>query len=161
MREEFRNYAMLGGIRVSIPVVPEYSYTISGSYFTKIGRLTSSPEIKIPGEFENMMSKVGCFVRNEYLPNGLKFGESIGKFNTTILCADSCYNNQSCEQGWSYQISTKKCYYNEELDIELLQPGSSIPQNDRKIGWATGLKSCSVPGGLMIIQNIKKENMFS
>ena len=77
VREEFKNYESLNGILAKIPVVPEYSYIVTGSFFTKIGRLTSSPEVIVPGEFENMMKKVGCYVRNEYIPKDL---------STTFYC---------------------------------------------------------------------------
>ena len=156
VREEFKNYESLGGILARLPVVPEYSYIVTGSYFTKIGRLSSSPEVKIPGEFENMMKKVGCYVRNEYLPDDLDLNSTnVSKFNSSIQCADYCYNDQSCVEGWSYQISTKKCFFNEKVDIELLQPGSSMQENERKIGWATGLKSCKIPGEFCILTSPK------
>ena len=152
VREEFKNYESLDGILAKLPVVPEYSYIVTGSFFTKIGRLTSSPEVIVPGEFENMMKKVGCYVRNEYIPKDLS--TTFYKFNSSIQCADHCYNNQSCEEGWSYQISTKKCFFNDDVEIELLQPGSSMQENERKIGWATGLKSCKIPGTFFVISNI-------
>ena len=158
VREDFKNYDSLGGILVRIPVVPEYSYIITGSFFTKIGRLTSSPEVRIPGEFENMMNLVGCFVRNEYLPENLTAkleSANVSKFkNTSIECAQYCHDNEDCDQGWSYQISTKKCFFNDFVEIEYLQPGSSILENLRKIGWATGLKSCKIPGALCIVSKL-------
>ena len=150
VREEFKNYKSLSGILARLPVVPEYSYIVTGSYFTKIGRLSSSPEVIVRGEFENMMKKVGCYVRNEYLPDDLDLNTNVSKFNSSIQCADYCHNDQSCVEGWSYQISTKKCFFNEKVDIELLQPGSSMQENERKIGWATGLKSCKIPGKFLV-----------
>ena len=106
-----------------------------------------------------MMNLVGCFVRNEYLPVNLTAklqSANVSKFkNTSIECAQYCHDNEDCNQGWSYQISTKKCFFNDILEIEYLQPGSSILENLRKIGWATGLKSCKIPGALCIV-NLKQ-----
>ena len=143
--EEFKTFGDRPGISLKVPVVPEYSYIITGSFVTPFGRLSPSPELRIPGEFENMMKDVGCFVRNEYIPPK-KSSTSPQKYNSSIDCAQACYDDENCGEGWSFQIATKKCFFQAEVEIEKLQPGSSLMESERKIGWATGLKSCSTPG---------------
>merc|ERR1711909_109383 len=90
------------------------------------------------------MKKVGCFVRNDYKTNETKNSGAKHKHSTNLIdCATECHLNDSCTEGWTYQIATKQCYFNSEVIIEKLQPGSSILPHEHTIGWATGLKSCS------------------
>ena len=50
-------------IRKVVNIVPEYSYEISGSFCTTFGCLTQNEAVDLPGEFELMMKKVGCYIR--------------------------------------------------------------------------------------------------
>ena len=147
-----------GDINVTVTAIPEYSYKIFGYFKAYFGRLRPSEEIYLPGEFEKLMEQVGCFVRNEYrmdqnetASNETK--ELIRKTYHTMIsstslidCATSCHLNGKCTEGWSYQIATKHCYYHDQVEIEKLQPGSTLPPHEHTIGWATGLKSCSSIG---------------
>ena len=138
-----------GGINVTVPVIPEYSYKVSGYFKADFGRLRPSEELSLPGEFELLMKQVGCFVRNEYRMT--EANSSTGKIyqpnvNSLIDCATLCHLNPNCTEGWSYQIATKHCFFHAEVEIEKLQPGSSIQPHEHTIGWATGLKSCSSIG---------------
>ena len=138
-----------GEINITIPVIPEYSYNIYGYFKADFGRLRPSEEISLPGEFENLMKKVGCFVRNEYKMNETEISEpKIYQPNSTSLvdCATSCHSSDDCKEGWTYQIATKQCFFHSEVVIAKLQPGSSILPHEHTIGWATGLKSCSSVG---------------
>ena len=95
------------------------------------------------GEFELMMSKVGCYIRNNfYFKNSTKNANHDIQ-TTSVDCALSCFNDEECLDGWSYQIATKKCYYLTQANMTILQPSFQVPEEDKAIGWATGLKSCS------------------
>ena len=154
---EFDNFVK-GGINVTVTVIPEYSYKIYGYFKADFGRLRPSEEVHLPGEFEHLMKQVGCFVRNEYRMDENKTAlnetsDSIRKMYHTLIsskslidCATSCHLDVNCTEGWSYQIATKHCYYHDQVEIEKLQPGSTLPPHEHTIGWATGLKSCSSIG---------------
>ena len=154
LEEDFENYNEREGIKISIPVVPEYSYKISGAYKTRFGRLTTSPEVVVPGEFENMMNKVGCYIRNDFVfQEGKKeytskesSSEIFNNTKSAITCAAACHDDAECVDGWSYQIATQKCYFYNHFNLDKLQPSTHIMDNEYSIGWATGLKSCDYPG---------------
>ena len=93
------------------------------------------------------MKKVGCFIRNEYVPDNVTSIEGVRQ-DSLISCAQSCFKNDTCGDGWSYQLSTHMCHFYAlgTLDIVKLQPNTHILDNELTIGWATGLKSCSEAG---------------
>ena len=94
------------------------------------------------------MKKVGCFIRNDYVP-GTEIEKVVGgRQDSLINCAQSCFKNNTCGDGWSYQLATQMCYFYKlgTLEIEKLQPNTHILDNELTIGWATGLKSCSEAG---------------
>ena len=59
-------------------------------------------------------------------------------------CAQQCYSSSNCGQGWANQISTKKCFFYDTLNLTQLKPDSLSSEED--LGWATGLKSCTDSG---------------
>ena len=69
-----------------------------------------------------------------------------GAPTSAITCATACYKNELCTQGWSYQQATARCLFiaadiaTEHIDK--LQPTGHIMENERTVGWATGLKAC-------------------
>ena len=153
--EEFENYDKLKGIGLTIRVKPEYSYRIFGSFKTEFGTLKPSKEFSIPGEFEGMMREVGCYIKDSYIhENGIESLISNNSITSSIDCAWACHNSTDCKEGWSYQTATKKCIFHKSVEIENLQPGSSLSPHEYTMGWATGLKSCSSQG--IIISNTDK-----
>ena len=156
VEEEFANFGGLKGILITIPVSPELSYKIKGSFKTDFGLLTQSKEVVTPGEFEIMMQKVGCYVRNDYVLNTTS--SYFGKVDSSIECARSCHKSEECKEGWKYEIGTKQCsFYNnvnilEYEEYKRFQPGALILSIDLKIGWASGHKSCSELGKDYIFQ---------
>ena len=91
------------------------------------------------------MRNIGCFVRYKYRSQtNTSETDFNGKYPTSIACATACYENASCLEGWSYQIATEKCFFRKKVDPEKLQPGTLIQKDETKIGWVTGLKSCSI-----------------
>ena len=131
---------------VNVPVNPEYSYLIAASYKTKYGKLRPSENVGELGEFEHMMDKVGCQIRNNiYFKD--KTPSQVKEVSSSLKCAEECFgDNVKCTDAWSYQIATKICHFYNNLadsDIAKLQPNSQIQQTDRTIGWASGLKSCN------------------
>ena len=143
-KEDFIHYENIGVMNLTIPVVPEYSYLITGSYRTNFGSLTSK-NLSVAGEIENMLRKVGCYIRKDFVFNEEKTLHAV--VGSAINCSEACHRaNETCNDGWSYQIATKRCYFYERFNIEKLQPNTHILPNELTIGWATGLKSCSEPG---------------
>ena len=139
---------MKSHLNFTLSVVPEYSYLVSGSYTTRFGKLSPGKNISKEGEFEILMKKVGCFIRNDYVP-GTEIEKVVGgRQDSLINCAQSCFKNNTCGDGWSYQLATQMCYFYKlgTLEIEKLQPNTHILDNELTIGWATGLKSCSEAG---------------
>ena len=131
---------------VNVPVNPEYSYLIAASYKTKYGKLRPSENVGELGEFEHMMDRVGCQIRNNiYFKD--KTPSQVKKVSSSLKCAEECFDDDvKCTDAWSYQIATKICHFYNNLadsDIAKLQPNSQIQQTDRTIGWASGLKSCN------------------
>ena len=112
------------GVKITIPVVPEYSYSITGSYTTRFGRLTPSESFSVEGEFENMMKKVGCYIRNDFVfPSRGDAVDEIRNISSAIECAKECHLNSTCKNGWSYQIATKDCFLykeNQEFDLGIM-----------------------------------------
>ena len=93
------------------------------------------------------MSKVGCYIKDSYIhENGTKSKECNESITSSIHCAWACHNSSVCKEGWSYQRATNKCLFHNFVEIENLQPGSSLSPHENTIGWATGLKSCSSQG---------------
>ena len=154
-----KDFDELEDLDISITVFPEYSYLISGSFKTKYGILTPSENFTSQGEFERMMNKVGCNIKNEfYFSEEEKKPETkperIEKHDSSILCATACHLSDICTNGWSYQISTGTCNFYNEIDITLLQPSTQLDESDLTIGWASGLKSCTKPGTVNELQPI-------
>ena len=159
IQEDFRNHKNSSGIQITIPVEPEYSYQIFGSYTTRFGRLTPSESISIEGEFEDMMMKVGCYIRNDFVFSKQTENSVVNTVQSSIDCALSCYNEPTCTSGWSYQIATKRCFFyakDQEFNDQKLQPSTHLLYSEYTIGWATGLKSCSAAG--LLIMDLKKLN---
>ena len=48
--EKFEDFDLVDGIYLTIQVVPEYSYRITASYITEMGRLSPSDELNFPGD---------------------------------------------------------------------------------------------------------------
>ena len=146
--EDFENFQNSPGIELQLNVVPEYSYLISGSFRTKFGSLTPSKNVSVAGEFENMMKKVGCSIKNNYhFANQTK---NTTEVESMVKCASDCHKNPGCQDAWSYELSSKRCHlYLGKLNIQKLQPRSEILEVERTFGWATGLKSCSEQGDLI------------
>ena len=109
------------GVKITIPVVPEYSYSITGSYTTRFGKLAPSSQFIIEGEFENMMKKVGCYIRDDFVfPSRGDAVDEVRNISSSIECAKECHHNSTCKNGWSYQIATKDCFLykeNQRFDI--------------------------------------------
>ena len=146
IEELFENFDSDNGISTSIDVVPEYSYSLKVSLKTDFGKLTPSDTVIIAGEFETMMKSVGCYIRNDYTNDNDTTKEHKLQVNTAIDCATACFESPDCKEGWSYLIGTKECYFVNVLDQSILQPGALLLENDYRIGWATGRKSCTIPG---------------
>ena len=96
-----------------------------------------------------METHVGCFIQNDfYFKEEPLMTSSIE--SSSIRCATSCYEDENCSQGWSYQQATGRCLFLPENitteRIGLLQPNSLILETDRTVGWATGLKTCFETG---------------
>ena len=150
IEEEFANFGNFNGIKLAVALSPELSYKIKGSFKTDFGLLSQSDEVVAPGEFENMMQKVGCYVRNDYVLNTTSV--YFGKVVSSIKCAKSCLESNECREGWKYEIGTNQCYFYNNLyaleyeEYRKFQPGALILSIDFKIGWASGHKSCSVLG---------------
>ena len=53
----------------TIPVIPEFSYHVSGFFTTDFGDLRPSKNISFPGEYERMMEMVGCYIRQSLIFN--------------------------------------------------------------------------------------------
>lgn len=140
----------------TIPVNPEFSYHVSVAFSTKYGHLNPSENVTIHGEFGRMMTKhVGCYIQNDfYFKNSTK-DRKIFDAKSSIECATSCFKNENCTEGWSYQQATRKCLYVTETEkIDVLQPNSHVLETDRTVGWATGLKACYEPGIPILIKHI-------
>ena len=150
IEEDFENFSGMNGIHITLPVSPELSYKIKGSFKTDFGLLTQSEDVVTPGEFEIMMKKVGCYVRNDYVLNTTS--AYFGTVESSIECAKSCYKKKECKEGWKYEIGTKECFFYNYLNVldyeeyNKFQPGALILSIDLKIGWASGHKSCSELG---------------
>ena len=154
IEEEFATFGNLKGIMLAVALSPELSYKIKWSFKTDFGLLSQSEEVVAPGEFENMMQKVGCYVRNDYVLNTTSV--YFGKVVSSIKCAKSCFESKECKEGWKYEIGTNQCYFYNNLyaleyeEYRKFQPGALILSIDFKIGWASGHKSCSVLGKIRI-----------
>ena len=137
--------------KCEIAVNPEFSYLISVAYFTKYGYLSPSKNVTSKGEFEKMMEKhVGCYIQNDFYFKNETIMKTRKLEESSISCATSCYETEECTQGWSYQQATRRCLFiSNDISterIDLLQPNSHIMENDRTVGWATGLKACFETG---------------
>ena len=140
--EDFNN----DEINISLDIMPEYSYLISGAYNSHIGSLSSSRNYSLPGEIERMLQKVGCFIKNDFFYENDTAEVTIDK-SSSIECAESCSKSFSqCNFGWSYQLSTKKCMFMRNVSTENFKPSMNSTRNDCTIGWISGLKSCAAPG---------------
>ena len=68
----------------------------------------------------------------------------------SITCAQACFNDSMCEDGWSYQIATKTCNFYKNLEgnvkQKVFQPSIHIHETNKTVGWATGRKGCSQIG---------------
>ena len=64
--EKFENFKKQSGINITVSLKPELSYYVSGSFQTPFGRLMPSKNISISGEFESLMSDVGCTIKNNF-----------------------------------------------------------------------------------------------
>ena len=146
IQEDFEKFAALPGMNLTIPVIPEYSYLISASFRAEFGSLTPSMNTSIPGEFESLMKKVGCSVKNNFYFKDKTKWEFENLTDSLIACASACFNNDSCIDAWSYEYATRKCFFYGKLSIIKLQPASSLLDVEQTLGWATGLKSCSEEG---------------
>ena len=136
-----------GIIEFSISVIPEYSYKISGAYHSPVGSLHISRNITLKGEIERMMSKVGCYIRNNFFFQKDNATSNNASFVTSeIACAESCHKSPSCNFGWRYQLATKLCIFMQNVNITDLKPEMPVSKNSRTLGWASGLKACSEPG---------------
>ena len=103
------------------------------------------------GEFERMMAKVGCYIRNDfYFEKSRSVTDSpdtTSRQNTSIDCAQACFNaGGTCRDGWSFEISTKSCFYLNQIDVSVLRPNYQLQWANMTLGWATGRKSCTLPG---------------
>ena len=136
-----------GIIDFSIPVIPEYSYKISGAYQSPYGSLHMSRNITLKGEIERMMTKVGCYIRNNfYFQNDTASAINANFVKSEIACAESCHKSPTCQFGWRYQLATKLCIFMQNVNITNLKPEMPVLKNARTLGWASGLKACSEPG---------------
>ena len=94
-----------------------------------------------------MINKVGCYACNDfYFMNDT--GTQRRFVSSAIECAELCHTSSSCQLGWRYQISTKKCYFIENVTISVLKPDMDTIKRDDTKGWISGLKSCSTSGKL-------------
>ena len=146
-REE--RFASKKSISSEFSANPSYSYHVSVAFTTKYGHLTPSDNYTSVGEFQWMMdSHVGCYVLNDfYFKVNSVVDSSPVKPSSAIRCAELCHHNDNCREGWSYQQATRVCLFIKQADqIEILQPESHILENNKTVGWATGLKACTVPG---------------
>merc|ERR1719308_714512 len=135
-------------ISADFSVNPSYSYHVSVAFTTKYGHLTPSDNYTSVGEFQWMMdSHVGCFVLNDfYFKSDYEVVASPRKPSSAIQCAELCHYSDNCLEGWSYQQATGFCLFIKQAEqIEILQPESHILENNKTVGWATGLKACTVP----------------
>ena len=113
------------------------------------GSLTPSKNYTSKGEFERMMEKVGCYIRNDFYfkKDRDEQNTSFISQNTSIDCARACFNAvELCTDGWSFQIATKRCFFLNKIDIDVVRPNVHLISANMTLGWATGRKSCSVPG---------------
>ena len=132
-------------IIIKLDVIPEYSYNLSVSFNCQFGSLPGSKNITSKGEIERMINKVGCYARNDfYFMNDT--GTQRTFVGSSIECAQLCHTNSSCQLGWRYQISTKKCYFIENVTISVLKPDMDTIKRDDTKGWISGLKSCFTSG---------------
>ena len=139
-----------------VEVYPEYSYLVSGIYVTDFGNLNSGRNFSSAGEVERLQEKVGCNIKNDfYFKNQHSHNKNFTLQSSLIDCAVACFANSSCLLGWSYQVSTKRCYFLSKGNMTKISLDEHIPETEKQVGWITGLKSCSVPGKF-IFYNVKK-----
>ena len=62
--EEFKNHQQM---TLKIPVVPEYSYLISGSFVAEFGILTPGENLTSQGEIERLTRNLGCFIKYDFV----------------------------------------------------------------------------------------------
>ena len=148
IEEEFRNFDKNAGIKLTLNIIPEYSYLVSAAYKTRFGILSPSENFSLPGEFEAMMKNVGCFIRNDYyIENKTIIYPQDNSPYTAIDCAIACHENVRCIFGWAFQLATKNCsFYHHNIKLEKLQPNNLLMEHEKHIGWVSGLKSCRAPG---------------
>ena len=107
--------------------------------------MTLSDNYTSAGEFERMLKKVGCYIRNGFYYEN----DTVDVMETktsAIECAEACFQNSNdCQLGWYYQIASKRCLFMKTANINNLKPNSHLMETDITSGWASGLKSCSKP----------------
>ena len=166
IQRDFEEFRDMSAMKFKIPVIPEYSYRVIGSFRAKFGTLSPGKEMIFPGEIERLMKNLGCDVKYDFIFK--RYSKKVdngsdeivdyswlgrGKKDSAIDCARACYDdNENCNEGWSYQLSTKRCiFYTSPIDLEIMQPDNSINEDRKTIGWITGLKSCHRAGVYSIL----------
>ena len=130
-----------GKIIEAIPITKEYSYHISGAYTTHFGILRIGNNITEIGEFGIMLSKIGCYIKNDFfqVPRG---NPKVSKVASSTECATLCYENSDCVLSWSYHVTTRRCIFNQGQNKTILKRDFYFVKEDFSTGWATGLKEC-------------------
>ena len=143
-----KNFDEKDELLIELTVVPEYSYTIKGAFTCFFGSLDSSKVYQFEGEYERLLNKVGCYVKNDFYFVNDTVNENMTRFSKSSFdCSESCLQSSECTVGWSYQISSKQCIFmNNNVTISDLQADVDSGKTDNVIGWASGVKSCSQPG---------------
>ena len=99
-----KDFKTLNEVTITIKAVPEYSYTISGSYTTDFGTLSPSRNHSSPGEFERLLQGVGCYIRSDHHPSPQPPAVFLDQAMSAISCADQCHTSSECHHGWAYQV---------------------------------------------------------
>ena len=163
-------------MNLKIPVVPEYSYLVSGSFKAEFGTLSPSENLTMPGEIERLMKNPGCHIKydfkftnyiesknsnNQTIETIMEYQTSeAGEKMSSIDCAKACFSNSTCGEGWSYQIATKRCIFYENIDLDVMQPGHSVSEANQTLGWITGLKSCNRAGSILYFNRTNLMHKF-
>ena len=151
-----KDFKTLNEVTITIKAVPEYSYTISGSYTTDFGTLSPSRNHSSPGEFERLLQGVGCYIRSDHHPSPQHPAVFLDQAMSAISCADQCHTSSECPHGWAYQVATRRCQFlAEDVDTASIRPNYQLEENEATLGWASGLKSCSKQSNFVTNRRIK------
>ena len=148
-------------IQFDVKVQPEYSYLISGNFYTKFGNMKTGKNFSLSGEIERSIKKVGCYMKNDFFFKNLTGQNRYYEYTDSLIeCSNLCHFRSDCILGWSYHIVTKKCYFLSKANLTKINPAIFITPEEKSAGWITGLKSCSVPSRVLYTNSNLIENIF-